>query len=63
MEMLTNEQLRITGSVVDGPAWLDVNKAAAEIPCARPCIHQQRSAASGDGDMKRWKWRLADGSG
>jgi len=55
MEMLSNEQLRITGSVVDGPAWLDVKimqdvkKAAAGISCTRSCASIiSGSATAGD---------------
>jgi hypothetical protein len=54
MEILTNEQLRITGSVVDSPAWLDVKimqdvkKAAAGISCTRSCASISGSAAAGD---------------
>jgi hypothetical protein len=53
MEMLANEQLRITG-VVDSPAWLDVKimqdvkKAAARISCTRWCASLSGSTAAGD---------------
>jgi hypothetical protein len=54
MEMLTNEQLRITGSVVDSPAWSDVKvmqdvkKVAVGISCTRSCASLSGSAAAED---------------